>query len=204
MTTTVSHDERYAADTTRHSNSRLFTRFAIAVAITTVIAWLIVLAMQRSAEFDLTGQVETVMPLARIGLLTTPVIVAVRGGIATLTAWLVAGALNDRITMRIVAAGILTWLPLLELPALVDAMAMLLQPQIVWADAHVPLGLDAFVQAETPRLLLLTRSVNLALLAFTGLVARYLTRHVAAGVKVAIPTALAVAAVLVVLPLFRV
>ncbi|WP_306519165.1 hypothetical protein [Gemmatimonas sp.] len=179
----------------------MLPRFAVAVAVTTAIAWVVVQAMQRSAEFDLTGQIETVMPLARIGLLTTPILIAVRGGIATLTAWLMAGALDDRITMRLVALGVLTWLPLLELPALVDAIAMLLQPQMGWAGAHVPLGLDAFMEADSPRLLLLTRSVNLALLAFAALIARDFARHVSAGAKVAIPMALAAAAVLVVLPL---
>jgi hypothetical protein len=201
--TRVAHDDRHTVETDHHRIDRLVPRFAVAVAVTTAIAWVVVQAMQRSAEFDLTGQIETVMPLARIGLLTTPIIVAVRGGIATLTAWLMAGALDDRITMRLVALGVLTWLPLLELPVLVDAIAMLQQPQMGWAGAHVPLGLDAFMEADTPRLLLLTRSVNLALLAFAALIARDFARHVSAGAKVAIPMALAAAAVLVVLPLLR-
>lgn len=201
--TSVAHDDRHTEVTDHHRNDRLLPRFAVAVAATTTIAWVVVRAMQRSAEFDLTGQIETVMPLARIGLLTTPLIVAVRGGIATLTAWLMAGALDDRIAMRRIARGVLTWLPLLELPALVDAIVMLLQPQLGWAGAHVPLGLDAFVEADTPRLLLLTRSVNLALFAFATLVARDIARHVSAGAKAAIPIALAAAAVLVVLPILR-
>jgi hypothetical protein len=144
------------------------------------------------------------LPLARIGLLTTPIIVAIRGGLATLTAWLVAGALNDRIAMRTVAIGILTWLPLLEIPALVDATAMLLQPESVWAATHIPLGLDAFLQSTTPRMQLLAQTVNLALLVFTVLVTRHLVPRVAAGIRVAAPTALAVAVVLVVMPLLRV
>jgi len=51
---------------------------------------------------------------------------------------------------------------------------------------------------------LLTQTVNLALLAFTVLLARHLIPRIAAGAKVAVPAAVAVAAVLVVLPLFRV
>ena len=202
--TTDTPDTRSATGTDHDRDERLLSRFALAVGITTAIAWLVVRAMERSAEFDLTGQIETIMPLARIGLLTTPIVVGVRGAIATIIAWLVAGALNDRITMRIIAIGIVTWLPLLELPALVDAVSMLLQPQAGWADAHVPLGLDVLVQGGTPRMVLLTRTMNLALLVFTVLVARHLTRRVSAGLKVAVPTAFAVAAVLVVLPLLNV
>lgn len=188
----------------RAGNERLLPRFCLAVAITTAIAWIVLRAMQQSAEFDLTGQVDTLLPLARVGVLTTPIIVAIRGGIATLTAWLVAGALNDRIAMRTVAIGILTWLPLLEIPALVDATAMLLQPESAWAATHIPLGLDAFVQSATPRMQLLAQTVNLALLAFTALVTRELVPRVAAGIRVAAPTALAVAVVLAVMPLLRV
>lgn len=203
MTTAPFGDSRLvAASCGRHD--QLLPRFLSAVAITTVIAWIVLQAMQRSVEFDLTGQIETLLPLAHVGLLTTPIIVAVRGGIATMTAWLVAGALHDRIAMRTIAIGVLTWLPLLELPALVDAISMLLHPNAIWASAHVPLGLDVLIHGGTPRMQLLTQTVNLALLAFTVLLARHLIPRIAAGAKVAVPAAVAVAAVLVVLPLFRV
>lgn len=182
---------------------QLLPRYLGAVGITAVIAWIVLQAMLRSAEFDLTGQVETLIPLARVGVLSTPIIVAVRGFIATMTAWLVAGALNDRIAMRTIAVGVLTWLPLLELPALVDAVSMLLQPNAMWAAVHVPLGLDALVPRGTPRMQVVTQTVNLALVAFTVLLARHLIPRVSAGAKVAVPAALAVAVVLVVLPLFR-
>jgi hypothetical protein len=203
MTTAPLGDSHRLADS-RGQYEQLLPRFLSAVGITAVIAWIVLQAMQRSAEFDLTGQVETLIPLARIGVLTTPIIVAVRAFIATMTAWLVAGALNDRIAMRTIAIGVLTWLPLLELPALVDAVSMLLQPNAMWAAVHVPLGLDAIVPSATPRVQMVTQTVNLALLAFTVLLARHLIPRVAAGAKVAVPAALAVAVVLVVLPLFRV
>jgi hypothetical protein len=209
---TVAHHDRHhhrdihdrPVDVRHNADERLLPRFCLAVAITTAIAWLVLRAMQQSAEFDLTGHVETLLPLARVGLLTTPVIVAMRGGIATLTAWLVAGALNDRITLRTIAIGMLTWLPLLEIPALVDATAMLLQPEAEWSATHIPLGLDALMQSTSPRMQLLAQTVNLGLLAFTVLVTRHLVLRVAAGIRVAAPTALAVAVVLAVTPLFRV
>jgi hypothetical protein len=199
----MGHEQVHGALPPRVDDARLWPRFLVAVAITTGIAWLIVEAMTRSAELDLTGQVETLLPLARVGLLTTPIIVAVRGGIATLTAWLVAGALNDRIPLRTLAIAVITWLPLLELPALVDAVSMLVSPQAEWAASHVPLGLEVLMKGGTPRMQMLGQTVNVALLAFTALFARQLTSRVAAGAKVAIPTALAVAAVLVIMPLFR-
>lgn len=182
---------------------RLLPRYLLAVAVTTGIAWIVLLAMQRSAALDLTGQVDVLLPLARIGLLTTPVIVIARAAMATIIAWLVAGALDDRISMRTIAIGVLTWLPLLEVPALVDAISMLLHPQAAWASAHVPLGLDALIEASTPRMKLLTQMVNLSLFAFTGLVARHLMPRVAAGARVAMPSAAAVALALVVVPLLR-
>jgi hypothetical protein len=203
MTTAPLGDSHRLADS-RGQYEQLLPRFLSAVGITAVIAWIVLQAMQRSAEFDLTGQVETLIPLARIGVLTTPIIVAVRAFIATMTAWLVAGALNDRIAMRTIAIGVLTWLPLLELPALVDAASMLLQPNTMWAAVHVPLGLDALVPSGSPRLQMVTQTVNVALLAFTVLLARHLIPRISAGAKVAVPAALAVAVVLVVLPLFRV
>ena len=201
-TAPLSDSRPLAASRGRHEP--LLPRFFSAVGITAIIASIVLQAMQRSAEFDLTGQVEMLIPLARVGVLTTPIIVAVRGFIATMTAWLVAGALNDRIAMRTIAIGVLTWLPLLELPALVDAGSMLLQPNAIWAAVHVPLGLDALVPNGTPRVQMVTQTVNLALLAFTVLLTRHLIPRISAGAKVAVPAALAVAVVLVVMPLFRV
>jgi hypothetical protein len=51
---------------------------------------------------------------------------------------------------------------------------------------------------------MVTQTVNVALLAFTVLLARHLIPRISAGAKVAVPAALAVAVALVVLPLFRV
>lgn len=198
------HTRALAAVNHQPPSERLLPRYMLAVAMTTGIAWIVLLAMQRSAALDLTGQVEVLLPIARIGLLSTPIIVAARAATATVIAWLVAGALDDRIAMRTIAIGVLTWLPLLEVPALVDAISMLLHPQAVWASAHVPLGIDALVDAATPRARLLTQMVNLSLLAFTVLVARHLMPRVAAGARVAVPSAAAVAVALVVVPLFRV
>jgi hypothetical protein len=193
------HTRALAVANHQPPSERLLPRYLLAVAITAGIAWMVLLSMQQSAALDLTGQVELMLPLARIGLFTTPIIVAT----ATVIAWLVAGALDDRIAMRSIAIGILTWLPLLEVPALVDAISMLLHPQAAWAAAHVPLGIDALIEANTPRLKLLAQMVNLSLLAFTVLIARHLMPRVAAGARVATPSAAAVAVALVVVPLLR-
>lgn len=185
------------------THERLFPPFLCAVLITAAIGWTVLYAMQQSADQDLTGQVETLLPIARIGLLSTPLIVAFRAGVATVSAWLIAGALNDRIALRTVAVGVLTWLPLLEVPALVDAISVVLHPGAAWTTAHIPLGLDAFMQADTPRSQILAQTVNLTLVAFTVALARYLATRVSAGYRVALPTAVGVAATLVIMPLFR-
>lgn len=184
--------------------ARILPPFMFAVTITAVIGWVVLFAMQQSAHDDLTGQIDALLPIARIGVLTTPIIIVVRAGVATLSAWLIAGALNDRIAMRTVAVGVLTWLPLLEIPALIDAISVLVRTDIPWAAAHIPIGLDAIISGDTPRTKLLTHTVNLTLLAFTALFARYLTSRVSGGLRVAIPTALGTAITLVIMPLFRV
>lgn len=187
----------------RAPTEHLLAPFLTAVALTTVAAWAMQYALYAAAPFDLTGQVETLLPLARLGVLATPLIVLVRGAVASVIAWLVAGALEHPTTLRTVTAAVLTWLPLLELPALADAIAILLHPQAPITESHIRLGVDAIWQGTGVRSQLLAHTVTLPVIAFSALLARRLTTRAALGAKVAVPAALAAAAALVALPLLR-
>jgi hypothetical protein len=180
--------------------SHLLTPYLVAVLCTALTAWLVHFAAQQSAVHDLSGHVETLLPLARLGILTAPLIVAFRAGAATLFVWLVAGAMNDRLALRAVAACVLPCMPLLELPAIVDALAVLTSPESGWAAAHIPLGLDALLDTTTGKARVLAQSLNVALCAWTVLLARQLRARLQHGNAVAVPAALAAATVLVVLP----
>lgn len=181
----------------------LLTPFLVAVCLTAGTAFVIHLAAARSVAHDLTGHVEALLPLTRLGMLTAPLIVGIRTLVTVGAAWLVITALHEPTTVRDIAVGIMRWLPVLEVPALVNAVAVLLQPDLSWADAHVPLGLDLLITDATGSQLLLTRSVTLPLLVWTALVARHLTTRLPRGLRTALPAAAAAAAVIVVLPLLR-
>lgn len=170
---------------------------------TAIVAYVMLHAMQQAAAFDFTGQVEPLLPIARLGVITAPLIVALRALVVTSIAWLVAGALGHRLAFGTIAAGVLTWMPLLEIPALVDALAMLRYPGTPFADVHVALGLDALIHAEGPKLRVLAQTTNLALVAFTALLARHLAHRAVEGPKAAVPAALAAAITLVLMPLLR-
>jgi hypothetical protein len=182
---------------------RLLPPYLAASTLTAAIAWLFSLAMQQSAAFDLTGHVETLVPLARLGVVSAPIIVALRAGVAALTAWLVAGALGAPLSLGSVAAGVLCWLPLLELPAVVDATAMLLAPSGDWNATHIGLGLDAWFTGLTGRARILTQTMHPGWFAFAALLWHHLRRRMRPHEAVALPAALASALVLALLPLLR-
>lgn len=175
----------------------------LAAFLTTGTAWVVYLAATRSAAHDLTGHVETLLPLLRLGMVTSPFVVAFRGGLATLVVWLVAGAMNERVALRTVAAIVFLFIPILELPALVDAMAVLFAPGVSWAEAHIALGLDAVLPKGDARVQLVAASLNVALVLWVVLVARRLCRRLTRGTVVAVPATVVAALVLAVLPLVR-
>lgn len=182
----------------------LLVTYTVAVALTTLTAWVVYVAAVRTASVDLTGHVETMLPLARLGMLSSPIVVAFRGAVAAFTVWLVAGAMNDRLTLRTVASAVFLWIPVLEAPALIDALRVLTGATVTsWADAHVPLGLDALLPDASGRLLLFAQGLNLAAVAFTVLLARALSPRLVRGRVVAVPAAVAAAMVLLLLPLAR-
>lgn len=184
-------------------HDRLFPPYLAASALTAAIAWLFSLAMQQSAAFDLTGHVETLVPLAQLGVVSAPIIVALRGGVAALTAWLVAGALGAPLAFGSVAAGVLCWLPLLDLPAVIDATAMLLAPSADWNANHVGIGLDAWFTGLSGRARILAQTIHPGWFAFAALLWRHLRRRMRPHEAVALPAALAAALVLALLPLLR-
>lgn len=184
-------------------HERLLLPGFVAISATATVAFVMLHAMQQSAAFDLTGRVESVIPLARLGVVTSPLIVAFRAVTATAIAWLVAGTLDAQVPFKSIAIGVLTWMPLLELPALIDAVALMRHPQMAFTDVHIRLGLDAIMTADSNRLRVLAQTVNPALLAFTALLARHLTKHGAAKARVALAAAAGAAAALVVMPLLR-
>jgi hypothetical protein len=185
------------------SAPRLLPAYLVAVSLTVSIACMMLLAMQRSAPFDLTGQVETLLPLAKLSVFAAPLIVAARAAGAAITVWLVAGALNEPLPLRTIAATIVLWIPLLELSALVDGVAILLDPQRGWNQAHIALGLDALLPQLDGSALIAARLINLPWLAFTLVLWRQLrTRHDRSD-TVAVPAALAASLLLVLLPLLQ-
>lgn len=192
-------------DTAASSTSapQLLPAYLIAVSITVSIAFMMLMAMQRSAPFDFTGQVETLLPLAKLSVFAAPLVVAARAAGAAITVWLVAGALNEPLPLRSIAATVVLWIPLLELSALVDGVAILLDPQSGWNQAHIPLGLDALLPQLEGRSLVAARLVNLPWLAFTVVLWQQLrTRHDRSD-TVAVPAALAASLLLVLLPLLQ-
>jgi hypothetical protein len=185
------------------SAPRLLPAYLVAVSLTVSIAFMMLLAMQRSAPFDLTGQVETLLPLAKLSVFAAPLIVAARAAGAAITVWLVAGALNEPLPLRTIAATVVLWIPLLELSALVDGVAILLDPQRGWNQAHIALGLDALLPQLDGSALVAARLINLPWLAFTLVLWRQLrTRHDRSD-TVAVPAALAASLLLVLLPLLQ-
>ena len=185
------------------SAPRLLPAYLVAVSLTVSIACMMLLAMQRSAPFDLTGQVETLLPLAKLSVFAAPLIVAARAAGAAITVWLVAGALNEPLPLRTIAATVVLWIPLLELSALVDGVAILLDPQRGWNQAHIALGLDALLPQLDGSALIAARLINLPWLAFTLVLWRQLrTRHDRSD-TVAVPAALAASLLLVLLPLLQ-
>lgn len=181
----------------------LLAPYLVAVACTACSAFAVYVAARRSIPFDLTGHVEGLLPLTRLGMLVAPLIVAFRALVAALTAWLVIGALNERATMRTVAAAVLMYLPLLEVPALIDAVRMLLTPENSWASSHVPLGLEIFTTEASVGIRMLAQGLNVVQVVFTVLVARRMSHSLARGSAVAVPAAIAASVVLIVLPLLR-
>lgn len=181
----------------------LLAPYLVAVACTAFSAFAVYVAAKRSIPFDLTGHVEGLLPLTRLGMLVAPLIVAFRALVAATTAWLVIGALNDRASLRTVGAIVLLFLPLLEVPALIDTGRMLLSPDAGWASSHVPLGLEVFATESSVGIRMLAQGLNVVQVAFTVLVARRLSRTLERGNAVAIPAAMAASVVLIVLPLLR-
>lgn len=181
----------------------LLAPYLVAVACTAFSAFAVYAAAKRSIPFDLTGHVEGLLPLTRLGMLVAPLIVAFRALVAACTAWLVIGALNDRATLRTVVAAVLLYLPLLEVSALIDAVRMLLTPDAGWASSHVPLGIEVFTTEASVGIRMLAQGLNVVQVVFTVLLARRLSRSLGRGNAVAVPAAIAASAVLIVLPLLR-
>lgn len=188
----------------RRTSNHLLAPYLVAVFITALTAWLVHVSATRSVAFDLTGHVESLLPLTRLAVITAPLIVAFRAGAAALVAWLVIGAMNERVALRSVAAAVLLWIPVLDAPAMVDALVVFLAPERGWERAHVPLGLDALVSDGSGRIRMLAQSLNIALAVWVVLVARALRTRIARGYAVAVPAALGAALLLVLLPLLRV
>lgn len=181
----------------------LLAPFLVAVCLTALTAFVIHLAAARSVAYDLTGHVEALLPLTRLGILIAPFIVGVRTILTAGVVWLVLTAMHERATVRDIAVGVMRWLPVLEVPALVNAVAVLLQPGVSWANARVPLGLDFLLTDATGPLLHIAQSLSLPLLVWAALVARHLATRLSRGLHTAVPAATAAAAVIVVLPLLR-
>lgn len=136
--------------------------YAAATAVAAAGAWIMLQAVHAAAGADVRGTVEPLVLLTRIGVLVTPVTVAVRVASYTALVWLTLTALGERPQFRGVAFRLLLLAPILDAPAILDCLSFLLRDLASLREAHIPIGLDLLFPGRSGRLALLLHNLNAA------------------------------------------
>jgi hypothetical protein len=167
------------AETSLPTTGDLALAYAAAAAVATAASWIMLQAVEAAVRTDVRGTIEPLLWFTRIGVLASPVGVAVRVATHVGLVWATLAALGERVPVRALALPLLVLAPILEVPAVLDALSFLLRDVATFPAAHVPIGLDFLFPGHPGRLGRLLIAVNAATLAWASALA--LTLHRALG-----------------------
>jgi hypothetical protein len=150
---------------------------------------------------DTVGNIEAVMPLIRLGVVTAPLTVALRAAAHAVIAWCTLIVLNSRVPFRSAFRTSLIALPILELSAIVDAVGTLASKGEGANGFRLPMALDSLMSDLAGRELVIARSVGLPLVLWSVVFFALLTRVESVNRWSAVAAILATAALVVALPI---
>jgi hypothetical protein len=183
------------------STGDLALAYAAAAAVGTAAAWIMLQAVEAAVRTDVRGTVEPFLWFTRIGVLASPVGVAFRVGTHVGLVWATLAALGERTPVRALALPLLVLAPILEVPAVVDALSFLLRDVATFPAAHVPIGLDLLFPGHPGRVGRLLSAVNAPTLAWAGALAWTLRRTLGRSRLAAVLAATLGASAVILLPL---